>query len=601
MQSNKNYSSKLYFLKPTVFTPVFILFIFYSLYSPADEKYDWKSDWSLTENFDIAIDTEGYQFPTGIAFVPNPGKGPKDPLYFVTELRGKVKVVTNDRTVHTFAEDFFKLKPDEELPAMSGESGLAGICLDPANGYVFVTFAYQDENNIIRNNIMRFQSNPDTFSLTPISRSAFTDIFSSEISGVSHQIGPCQVYDNTLYVSVGNAMINSKSQNIDSLLGKVIRMNPDGKPVRSNPFYVDDDINKARNYVWAYGFRNPFGLKIIDGRVFVADNGEGVDRFLEVSKSGNYLWDGTDESIATNANYVIVPGAGVAQLTYVPKDLNIFPEEYRGRFYLNRSGSPSDDLTRFIWGRSIISINYDFEHNRLASPPRTFLKYRGKTSQALVGLAAASDGLYIVPIMPFADGRSAVLKVTYNPEGKHPYTLKNETDAQTLLGQYGCYGCHMRNEVGWGSSGPRLDRDLLVERVSERLSSEKYIDSVNKLDELDIEPYKSYRNARHEVLNDRGEDRIKTWVKYHIMEPRFDNPNAQMPNLGIKENEANLLTDYLVDEQIELEKTGWKILDELVPRLRYRYLAYSFLLGIVFTLLIAGSYTYMRRKKPGRE
>ncbi|MEW6144853.1 MAG: PQQ-dependent sugar dehydrogenase [Thermodesulfobacteriota bacterium] len=602
MRSDKKYGSRLCFLKAKFFTPVLFLFMFYPLNSPADEKYDWKSDWSLTENFEISIDTEGYRFPTAIAFVPNPGYGPKDPLYFVTELRGKVKVVTNDRTVYTFAEDFFKLKPGEELPAMSGESGLAGICLDPANGYVFVTFAYHDENNILRNNIIRFQSKPGTFSLTPTSQLAFTDIFSSEISSVSHQIGPCQVYDNTLYVNVGNAMIDSKSQDINSLLGKIIRMDLDGEPVRSNPFYTDDDTNKARNYVWAYGFRNPFGLNILNGRVFVADNGLAVDRFLEVGKNGNYLWDGSDESIATNADFVIVPGVGVTQMTYVPEDLNIFPEEHRGKFYLNRSGSPVDDLTKYknIGGRSIISINYDFENNRLVSTPGTFLKYRGKTSQTLAGLAAGPDGLYFVPIMPFADGRSAVLKVTYDPENKHPYTLKNETDAQALLGRYGCYGCHMRNEVGWGSSGPRLDRDLLVKRVSDRLSSEKYIDSVKKLDELDIEPYKSYRNARHEVLNDRGEDRIKTWVRYHIMEPRFDNPNSQMPNLGIKENEAQLMTDYLVDEQIDLKKTGWKILVELIPRLKYRYLVYSFLLGIVFTLLIAGSYAYIRRKKPGR-
>jgi hypothetical protein len=130
-------------LKVKVLMPVLFIFFFYSLSSPADEKFDWRSDWSLKENFDISIDTEGYRFPTAIAFVPNPGNGPKDPLYFVTELRGKVKVVTNDRTVYTFAEDFFTFKPLEELPSQSGESGLAGICLDPENGYLFVTFVYK--------------------------------------------------------------------------------------------------------------------------------------------------------------------------------------------------------------------------------------------------------------------------------------------------------------------------------------------------------------------------------------------------------------------------------------------------------------------------
>jgi len=595
------------FPKVKVFIPVLFIFFFCSLSSHADEKYDWKSDWSLKENFDISIDTEGYQFPAAIAFVPNPGKGPKDPLYFVTELRGKVKVVTNDRTIYTFAEDFFKLKPDEELPAFSGENGLAGICLDPEHGYVFVTFAYQDENKVLHNNIARFDTAPGTFSLKPNSMTAFTDIFKRQGSSPSHQIGSCQVYDNMLYVGVGdgfdlrfsNVHNYIRSQDINFLFGKILRMTLDGKPVKTNPFYVDDDITKSRNFVWAIGLRNPFGLKIVDGRVFVADNGLAVDRFIEVHEGANYLWDGTDMSIATNANVVFVPAAGVTQLTYFPKDLDIFPEEYRGRFYLDLCGDPDVDPLE-SGGRSVVMFDYSFGQNRLLAPPDTFLRYRGTKFQTLVGLAFGPDGLYFVPILPFADGRSAVLKVTYNPESKHPYTLKNETSAQVLLEQHGCYGCHMRNENGWSTVGPRLDREQLVSRVSGRLSSQKYIDSVKKLDELDVEPYKNYRSARQEVLSKRGTDQIKTWMKYHIMEPRFDNPNAQMPNLGIKENDAVLITNFLVDEKVDYQKMKWDILAALIPKLRYRHLVYSFMLGSVFSFLIVGTYTYIRRKKEGR-
>ena len=100
--------------------------------------FDWRSDWAVEEDFVVRIDSKGYQFPTAIAFVPNPGPNAADPLYFITELRGKVKVVTNDRTVHTFAEKFFHLEPLKELPAGDGEVGLAGICLEPVHGYVFV-------------------------------------------------------------------------------------------------------------------------------------------------------------------------------------------------------------------------------------------------------------------------------------------------------------------------------------------------------------------------------------------------------------------------------------------------------------------------------
>ncbi len=261
---------------------LYICIVLHTSLTFADDTPDWKSDWALDDFFSISIDTEGYHLPTSIVFVPNPGNGSKDPLYFVTELRGKVKVVTNDRSVYTFAEDFFSLKPARELPEIEGEVGLAGICLDPVNGYVFVTFAYQDSNNILRNNVVRFESKPGTFSIKPESWITFSDIFSAEESGVSHQIGPCQVYNNLLYVSVGDGNHSLNSQRLDSILGKIIRLTLDGEPPQSNPFYVDDNVENPRNYVWAYGLRNPFGLRIVNGRVFVSENGRAVDRFLEV-------------------------------------------------------------------------------------------------------------------------------------------------------------------------------------------------------------------------------------------------------------------------------------------------------------------------------
>ncbi|HJX88208.1 MAG TPA: hypothetical protein VJ277_11660, partial [Gemmatimonadales bacterium] len=70
---------------------------------PADG--DYRSDWALAEGFTLRRDAQGFRFPTAIAFVPRPGPGPKDPLYFVTEIGGTIKVVTNDRTVSNFAVD----------------------------------------------------------------------------------------------------------------------------------------------------------------------------------------------------------------------------------------------------------------------------------------------------------------------------------------------------------------------------------------------------------------------------------------------------------------------------------------------------------------
>ncbi len=557
-------------------------------------------EWAVRDNFKISVDAEGFQFPSAIAFVPNPGDEPGDPLYFVTELRGRVKVVTNDRTVHTFAEDFFKLKPEEELPAFSGETGLAGICLDPEKGYVFVTFAYQDENNILRNNMVRFEAEPGTFSLKPKSTVDFTEVFVDEQTTPSHQIGPCQVYDGTVFVSVGDGHSFLKSQEVDSLLGKIIRMTTDGKPVSSNPFYVDDDVKKPRNYVWAYGLRNPFSLKVADGRVFVGDNGLSSDRFLEVRKGVNYLWNGSNWSTGLNADFAINPSVGPVQLDYYPENLEIFPEEYRGKFYLVMGGNLSMPGPGQREDKSIAILDYGFAENKMLSVPRLFLRYIGEENQIIVGVGIGPDGLYYAPILPDENGFTSIYKATYDESNSYPYKVDKAVSAEDLLDTRACYGCHVVDYDGWGTAGPRLDRNTMAESILQRLDSPEYRETVKKLDGLDMEPYKEYRNARQEVLQKEGIDKVRTWVKYRLLEPKFDNPYSQMPKLGLTDHEAALLADYLVKDNLkekEPENAARQAPDEITSGPGLRRLIYSFALGFLLSGVLAVIYISRIKKR----
>src|SRR5882724_10496930 len=174
--------------------------------------------------------------PTAIAFVPTPGPGPKDPLYFVTELRGVLKVVTNDRTVTTFAEGFQHLVPRKELPDHLGEIGMAGICLEPEHGYVFVSYAYEDKDGVYRNAIMRFDTQPRIFAVKPTGQKRLATVLDGFISNVAHQIGPLAVVDGNVLVRVGDGYSAIGSRDIDVPNGKVLRMNFDGFPLRNNPF-----------------------------------------------------------------------------------------------------------------------------------------------------------------------------------------------------------------------------------------------------------------------------------------------------------------------------------------------------------------------------
>jgi glucose/arabinose dehydrogenase/mono/diheme cytochrome c family protein len=496
---------------------------------------DWRSDWAVEDGFALTMDTEGYHYPSAIAFIPNPGNGPKDPLYFVTELRGKVKVVTNDRTMYTFAENFFSTRPIKELPDIEGETGMAGICLEPKRGYVFVTFAYHDADSVLRNNVTRFQSTPRTFSTRATSRLAFTEIFSSYEAAVSHQIGACQVHDDLLYVSVADGRKTAQSQQINSVLGKILRMTLEGRPAPGNPFYQDNDVKKAANYVWAYGFRNPFGLKIVDGRIFVADNGSGIDRFVEVRAGENYLWNGSDWSIGTNAAAVL-PVVGPVQVDYNPGGSAGLPARYAGNYFIALSAPQST---------GVLTLPYSLEKRKMFRAPSQFVKYAGEGIQAVVGVGIGPDGVYFVPIMPDRRGRSAVFKVAYDPKHAHPLIV--DKDAEVLIAEHGCVGCHSIDGAG-GTAAPPLDREEMVPRIQSRLESREYAQAVAAVDRLDREPYASYRQARAEVLRAAGEHKVRTWMKYRIIEPRFDDPRAQMPNQGVSEAEARAITAYLMGE-----------------------------------------------------
>jgi glucose/arabinose dehydrogenase len=505
----------------------------------------WKSEWAVEDGFSLRLDTEGYTYPSAIAFVPNPGTGAKDPLYFVTELRGAVKVVTNDRSVFTFADSVVTSSPRKELPDIEGETGMAGVCLDPNHGYVFVTFAYRDSQNVLRNNVVRLQSTPRTFSTRATSRLAFTDIFSSYEAAVSHQIGPCQVAEDLLYLSVADGRKTAQSQQINSVLGKVLRMTLDGRPVPTNPFYQDSSRSKAANYVWAYGFRNPFGLRIVNGQVFVAENGSGIDRFMEVKAGENYLWNGSDWSIGTNAAAVL-PVVGPVQVDYYPGRSSILPARYTHNYFVALSAPRS---------AGVLVLPYSLEQHKLLRPPSQFIKYVGPGPQAVTGLGIGPDGVYFAPILPDRQGRGAVFKVAYDPAHPHPVLL--DQDPEVLIAEHGCLGCHSL-EGGGGTSGPSLDRAVLVPRIKSRLESKQYRDQLAEVDRLARDPYVSFKAARANVLRETGNERLQTWLTYRIMEPRFDDPSAQMPNLGVSQAGARAIAAFLMGEKVDsTDGGGW--------------------------------------------
>ena len=81
-----------------------------------------------------------------------------------------------------------------------------------------------------------------------------------ETQGQSHQISNITIGpDGKLYVHMGDGFNAATALNLDQYRGKVLRMNLDGTAPTDNPFYNAADGINARDYVFTYGHRNPFG------------------------------------------------------------------------------------------------------------------------------------------------------------------------------------------------------------------------------------------------------------------------------------------------------------------------------------------------------
>jgi hypothetical protein len=118
-----------------------------------------------------------------------------------------------------------------------------------------------------------------------------------------------------------------------------------------------------------------------------------------------------------------------------------------------------------------------------------------------------------------------------------------------------------------------------VESLDERLADPGYAESVRALEGVDREPFASYAEARREVLAASGERRRRLWSVYHIMEPRFDAPGAQMPNLGLTREEATAITEALMAPESLRSRIKRRL-----PRPRYVHTVAGFALGALMAI-----------------
>ncbi len=340
----------------------------------------------------------GLELPVNIAFHPNPGPGPNDPLFYVTELYGNIKVVTRNGTVSDYIRGVLNYRPSGIFPG-SGEQGLTGLLVDPVSKDLFASMLYDAGGEQRYPKVVRFRSNA-----TGTVAASFTTILDmpGEQQGPSHQISHLSIGpDGKLYVHMGDGFEPATAQNMNSFRGKILRVNLDGSAPTDNPFYNASDGITARDYIFASGFRNPFGgaWRSADNTHYSVENGPSVDRFAKIVRGRNYLWDGTDASMRNFALYNWIPAVAPVNLIFLQAS-NFgtagFPSSKLGHAYVSESG-PTYATGPQTLGKRISEFVLDGSGN-VVSGPTTLVEYTGAGKATVVGLAAGPDGLYFTEL-----------------------------------------------------------------------------------------------------------------------------------------------------------------------------------------------------------
>ncbi|PWA08151.1 quinoprotein glucose dehydrogenase [Pueribacillus theae] len=104
-------------------------------------------------------------------------------------------------------------------------------------------------------------------------------------SGAYHHGGRLKIGpDGKLYATAGDASEREIAQDLNSLGGKILRMNLDGSIPSDNPF--------PDSYVYSYGHRNPQGMTwSSDGTMYASEHGDNANDEVNIIEAGqNYGW-----------------------------------------------------------------------------------------------------------------------------------------------------------------------------------------------------------------------------------------------------------------------------------------------------------------------
>jgi aldose sugar dehydrogenase len=228
--------------------------------------------------FKVDVVATGLVHPWAVEPLPDGG-------FLVTERPGRLRIVSANGTLG---------QPITGLPAVDarGQGGLLDVALSPTfanDRTIFWSYAEPREGGngtavargVLSSDRRSVQNVRVIFRVLPT------------YDGTMH-FGSRLAFgrDSKLYITTGHrsdAEMRPYAQRMDSHLGKILRINPDGSVPSDNPFVGRGD---AKPEIWAVGFRNVQALAFdADGDLWSIEHGtRGGDELNRVEKGENYGW-----------------------------------------------------------------------------------------------------------------------------------------------------------------------------------------------------------------------------------------------------------------------------------------------------------------------
>ncbi len=376
----------------------------------------------------LALHSNAQTFPTGFSQVQI-ATGITNPTIMQFSPDGRIFIAQQSGALRVFKNGSLLSQPFITLSVnSSGERGLLGIAFDPAFITNHFIYLYYTVSSAANNRISRFTANGDVvvpgsevvvLNLDPLSSA-------TNHNGGTMQFGP----DGKLYVGVGENANTAHAQNLDTYLGKILRINSDGTPATGNPFTTG---TVQRRSIWSYGMRNPYTLTFQPGtgKLFVNDVGQNSWEEINDCTIGglNYGWpaaEGNSTNPAyTNPVYTYAHGSGsgvgcaITGGTFFNPSSTNYPATYTGNyFFIDYCSNWIDKLTLSgtTWTRTSFASIIAGSPVGIITGTDGNLYFLSRTNNALYKITYTSSTAPVITTQPqsitVAQGNPASFSVT---------------------------------------------------------------------------------------------------------------------------------------------------------------------------------------------